>query len=702
MLGEIKKPQCANSSTFPCRACQLHLNPACGNSGTHMLLQTPLRAPLAALNASEATCAPATKLPERVLVFPHIMKTGGTALSTVLYYASKCVVAGSHESAGFKLGSRSALGLAFRRSDAESEARFRRGQAVVAYAHADVDNWRRLVNVHRQVGQSVRFLVLVRQPVPHRMSWFKEQKGGSASKFPAEFGAWVRSKDYSDEMLSYQLQYLKSLWKGRLNTSEGNGDEEARALLTNPDVAWVGVSDNWAQSMLTLEPVLSAPLLDFALSVDSRTKAKALAVNASDYAYLAALEARESIFVATLSREVDSKAALIASKRLEPTYTSTSLHRSTTGVCPSASIADVCGAALGSLRNAGCDAPSYAAALELLAAQFRSKEIILATPASRLDGRGHSAARQYSRIALRWLSEHGVAARYETYHDGKADELAALVKGDRLESGTLRGASGGRVLVLFTMPQWTFLSAAMFAGTDSILVHDSICAYSAFDACTKQGWRRCGCPKMEAFTTEQRRRREGRGGAEKGVYARIERMAFTPWGSESANLVPNKTTYPSMLLDATKSWHHFDASEFVARVATFAAELKLQISWLGPMPNRSFPTSIAYLGAKLPLSDFQAELSRTWFFASGIQSSYELSLVDAQMAGATIVDVGGVAQLAAIGPSTVSVKQYDVEAMRGQLATEIRRFDFARSHEYAMAFHDDDYVMSNLLCALLS
>ena len=120
------------------------------------------------------------------------------------------------------------------------------------------------------------------------------------------------------------------------------------------------------------------------------------------------------------------------------------------------------------------------------------------------------------------------------------------------------------------------------------------------------------------------------------------------------------------------------------------------------MPNRSFPTSIAYLGAKLPLSDFQAELSRTWFFASGIQSSYELSLVDAQMAGATIVDVGGVAQLAAIGPSTVSVKQYDVEAMRGQLATEIRRFDSARSHEYAMAFHDDDFVMSNLLCALLS
>ena len=51
---------------------------------------------------------------------------------------------------------------------------------------------------------------------------------------------------------------------------------------------------------------------------------------------------------------------------------------------------------------------------------------------------------------------------------------------------------------------------------------------------------------------------------------------------------------------------------------------------------------------------------------------------------------------------TVSVKQYDVEAMRGQLATEIRRFDSARSHEYAMAFHDDDCVMSNLLCALLS
>ena len=54
-------------------------------------------------------------------------------------------------------------------------------------------------------------------------------------------------------------------------------------------------------------------------------------------------------------------------------------------------------------------------------------------------------------------------------------------------------------------------------------------------------------------------------------------------------------------------------------------------------------------GASSSATAPEAELSRTWFFASGIQSSYELSLVDAQMAGATIVDVGGVAQLAAIG-----------------------------------------------------
>jgi len=77
---------------------------------------------------------------------------------------------------------------------------------------------------------------------------------------------------------------------------------------------------------------------------------------------------------------------------------------------------------------------------------------------------------------------------------------------------------------------------------------------------------------------------------------------------------------------------------------------------------------VGFLGAKLPLFDFQRAMRKSWseppcraspllpsearivlmpfrptarFYASGIRSSYELGLIDAQMSGATVIDVEG-------------------------------------------------------------
>ena len=86
-------------------------------------------------------------------------------------------------------------------------------------------------------------------------------------------------------------------------------------MLHNPQVAWVGVSDLWWESMVTLERVLGVPVLEYALSVYSRMRPNTFKVftqtyTEDDYGYLLSLETSESLFVEVVGREVRHRATV--------------------------------------------------------------------------------------------------------------------------------------------------------------------------------------------------------------------------------------------------------------------------------------------------------------------------------------------------------------------------------------------------------
>ena len=73
--------------------------------------------------------------------------------------------------------------------------------------------------------------------------------------------------------LGLQIDFHRKLigqGKGNSKTRITNGVDAAHAMLHNPQVAWVGVSDLWWESMVTLEHVLGVPVLKYALLLHSR------------------------------------------------------------------------------------------------------------------------------------------------------------------------------------------------------------------------------------------------------------------------------------------------------------------------------------------------------------------------------------------------------------------------------------------------
>merc|ERR1712046_40258 len=109
-----------------------------------------------------------------------------------------------------------------------------------------------------------------------------------------------------------------------------------------------------------------------------------------------------------------------------------------------------------------------------------------------------------------------------------------------------------------------------------------------------------------------------------------------------------------MFIDATKEWaNDMQPKEFVQLLREKIPELALTV-----LGDAGTGKGVDYYGLanesgkleifldKLPLADFQQHLRSSWFFATGIQSSYELSLSDAVVAGAVLVDVGVVSHIA--------------------------------------------------------
>ena len=326
--------------------------------------------------------------------------------------------------------------------------------------------------------------------------------------------------------------------------------------------------------------------------------------------------------------------------------------------------------------------------------RFAATKIVLISPNDPYMGEGFSAERQYARALLEWEPVKNKQLHFSVFschHNGSKVDLSELPPIDAatifLVIGILEEDWGKEVV-----------GALKERGSAVFGIHDSLCF-----ACGEDGKGGCpgklgiplGCPNLAENVLN-------------GFPGDLERLYFVPWGSERTALYPEKTSKPSMVVDATKDWtksvdddrkNDISAKQFVELVQAAVPDIELTV--LGD-ETISQGKGVTHYMDRLPVEQFQTLLRSSWFFATGIQSSYELSLSDAAMAGALLVDIAN-ASKGVLKPSyAVNVaSDKDVSTL---VADAVHRYKSdkleTRTHEWAVNFHSDGYLWLNLLCGL--
>jgi hypothetical protein len=217
---------------------------------------------------------------DTLYAYPHVKKTGGTSLSLVLAQTTH-VLCGSRPSDDLTDEALNACGrgvpvpvsagsldyIPNGDNYVPSTTTPVRANVSSVYGHVPSVEWLQLR------FPTARLLLLLRRPVPHRLTWFQEAKGTARTFVPRNFSAWIRSPQYASYEQSLQLRHYAPLLR---DSARSGTAAAAAALLAHPRVAWVGVSDNWLASMLLLEQLLDVPLVSFAAQLHTRFKGGAL------------------------------------------------------------------------------------------------------------------------------------------------------------------------------------------------------------------------------------------------------------------------------------------------------------------------------------------------------------------------------------------------------------------------------------------
>lgn len=233
-----------------------------------------------------------------VLVYPHLMKTGGTSLSIILALTTR-VVCGSRLSSEFRRDANCTDGAWYgnRRDQYEKFTLglpvARPGHARCAFGHFSAARPELLARTVLDSFPTPRFLLLLRSPIHQRASYFAQGKGTSSTR---NFSAWIRGSEYEARERGMQIKAYALL-----------GAPDADALFEDARVAWIGVTHLWHESLCSLARDVLGPNSLLASSPDlwtvsSRLKRNQKApfeaiVSPEDHAHLSLLESREIYFV---------------------------------------------------------------------------------------------------------------------------------------------------------------------------------------------------------------------------------------------------------------------------------------------------------------------------------------------------------------------------------------------------------------------
>ena len=342
-------------------------------------------------------------------------------------------------------------------------------------------------------------------------------------------------------------------------------------------------------------------------------------------------------------------------------------------------------------QRGALDPASQDLANELLS-RFSTTKLVLIVPGDPFTAEGYDAERQYARTLLEWPPV-------------KANQIAltTFVTDTQAPEPPLPPADADTLFILIGIidEDWGMkaVDALKKRGSSVLAIHDSLCfgcGNQGSGGCPKKHGVPVGCPNLQDDVLS-------------GHPDDLERFYFTPWGSEQSTLYPEKTSTPTMFIDATKDWtrketpddprdNHLSAKGFVEGVRAAMPEVQLIV--LGD-DTISTPGITHYLD-RLPRDQFQGLLRTSWFFVTGITSSYELSLSDAAMSGAVLIDIAN-ASKSAVRPSTtvgIGSEAELVPAVQDAVHRYVSDDLAATTRTWAVNFHSAQYLWLNLLCGL--
>ena len=339
---------------------------------------------------------------------------------------------------------------------------------------------------------------------------------------------------------------------------------------------------------------------------------------------------------------------------------------------------------------------------DVLVRKFASTKLVFIVPDDPHAGVGYDAERQYVRVLLEWPPVKAKKIDFNIFIANMTDPADLPPHANNtiyVVLGIVREGWGKEAL-----------EALKKRGSAIFAIHDSLCF-----GCENEGKGGCpglidapiGCPNL------------GRD-VRNNFPADLERLYFTPWGSEKVRLYPQKAAAPTMVVDATKGWTHVpgqtppragnDGAVSMIRDNTLSAKAFVE------SVHKSFPTmhlvvlgdgtistpGITHHVTKLPRDKFQPLLRSSWFFATGIESSYELSISDAAMAGAVLVDIANASKAAVSAPTTIHIDS--AAQIQPRLMEALKRYKAGaqalRTRKWALNFHGSQYLWLNLMCSL--
>jgi len=178
---------------------------------------------------------------EELLYFVHTMKSGGTELSCLL---TNAVEPGEIVPIS-RISKHTDFEYKWKHETCEDMQRYK-----FMYGHPWSDDFCALRHMKKRMGRNVSFILVVRDPYAHRMSWFREKKYQRNKETRDDdfknMTSWFASKNYREHH-NQQLEALSlALYGATFKALDISGAKFAKEIIDDPRVKFIMTTESFS------------------------------------------------------------------------------------------------------------------------------------------------------------------------------------------------------------------------------------------------------------------------------------------------------------------------------------------------------------------------------------------------------------------------------------------------------------------------